>query len=258
MALRRQHFPEWTKVAGKALEHGATMATAATMRWNVAGKCQRPVNRLYVGSQAVKHSFDFTRATEINQSRFIDMEVRCRRCADCLRARRRHWARLAEREIAVSARTWLVTLTLTPDQQNKAYYAACLRLARSGIDFDGLDQETQFAERVAEIGPEITLWLKRVRKSSAAKLRYLLVVEAHKSGLPHFHLLLHEADVEHPVRYRTIVEQWKLGFGHAKLVAQGENRRFAHYVTKYLTKSFLCRARASQKYGRTDTVSTPQ
>ncbi|TXG98910.1 MAG: hypothetical protein E6R08_03530 [Nevskiaceae bacterium] len=252
MSAKRQHYAEWTRVAAKALNHGATMRTAATMHWNVAGRCQRPVNRVHVGSKVVKHSFDFKRSTEISESRFIDMEVRCRRCSDCLQHRRRYWARLAEREINVSARTWLVTLTLTPDQQNKAYYAACLRLARSAIDFDGLDPEQQFAERVAEIGPEITLWLKRVRKQSGAKLRYLLVVEAHKSGLPHFHLLLHEADVEHPVRKRTIVEQWKLGFGHAKLVAQGENRRFAHYVTKYLTKSFLCRARASQKYGKSE------
>lgn len=252
MALKRQHFREWTKVAGKALNGGATMATAATMTWNIAGRCQSPVNRLYVGSQAVKHSHDFSRSTEISQSRFIDMEVRCRRCTECLKHRRRHWARLAENEIATSARTWFVTLTLTPDQQTKAYYSACLRLAASGVDFDQLSPENQFSERVAEIGPEITLWLKRVRKESGAKLRYLLVVEAHKSGLPHFHLLVHEANALQPVRARCLMGQWRLGFSHAKLVAQDGNRRYAHYVTKYLTKSFLSRARASQHYGRAE------
>ncbi|MDT9597658.1 rolling circle replication-associated protein [Sphingosinicella rhizophila] len=150
---------------------------------------------------------------------------------------------------ATLGRTWFVTLTLRPEEHFKAYARACLRLSRDGIDFDRLSTDEQFAERVAEIGPEITLWLKRVRKQTGAKLRYILVVEPHKSGLPHFHMLLHEVSSAKPVAARAMKYQWQLGWWQGSLVDQSSTNRAAGYVAKYLTKSATARVRASRGYG---------
>lgn len=183
-------------------------------------------------------------------SHVLEMDVRCRQCVECLKARARHWKLRAQAEIkATEGRTWFGSITLRPEAHFMAMSRARLRLAAQGIDFDRLDAKEQFSERVREIGPEITLWLKRVRKESGAMLRYLLVVEAHKSGMPHFHVLIHEVRPEGPVRERTLREQWTLGFTKFNLVAQGVNT-VSNYVTKYLTKSAISRVRASKGYGQ--------
>lgn len=147
-------------------------------------------------------------------------------------------------------RTWFVTLTLRPDAHFKIASQARLRLAAQGEDFDRLDGATQFAERHREISREITLWLKRVRKESGVSLRYFLVAEAHKSGLPHYHAMVHEPCPDQPVRARTLSRQWTLGFSQCKLVAEGEEKRTASYVAKYLSKDAISRVRASQGYGQ--------
>src|SRR3546814_2282418 len=46
-------------------------------------------------------------------------------------------------------------------------------------------------------------------------LRYLLVVEPHDDGFPHFHILMHEQDS--PVRKALLEEQWRSGFSHWRL-----------------------------------------
>ena len=73
----------------------------------------------------------------------------------------------------------------------------------------------------------------------------LQVVEAHKSGLPHVHLLVHDKG---DTTYRRLTDTWPLGFAHAKLV---EGTAASRYVAKYLAKSALARVRASQGYGST-------
>ena len=150
---------------------------------------------------------------------------------------------------ATRGRTWFGTLTLAPQSHFEVVSRIRLRLAKRGEDFDTFPETRQFSERVHEIGKEITLWLKRVRKESAAKLRYVLVAERHKSGLPHFHLLVHEVCEDRPVAERTLRKQWHLGFSQFKLVAQGDETRTAGYVAKYLTKSALARVRSSVGYG---------
>lgn len=232
-------------------------------------------------------SHDFAHAKTISESRVLELDVRCRRCHACLEHRKLYWRALARNEIASSARTWFGTLTVCPDAQVQAQYRATLRLGKAGIKWAELDHEIQFAERVAELTPEITRWLKRVRKNASVDLRqkarsadlcsasrgqrcachrlhdyqvplrYLLVVEEHLGGgahhgLPHFHLLIHEPDEAFPVRKDMMQSQWRLGFAHFKLVpnARDDGYKFANYVTKYLTKSILCRARASLKYGQ--------
>jgi hypothetical protein len=156
---------------------------------------------------------------------------------------------------------------------------AFVRLAAQGEDFDAGDDASRFVHRHKECAKELTLWLKRLRAAAAedhrqsartaelceakrgakcschpisefrVPLSYLLVAEAHKSGLPHYHLLVHEHDESKPVRARHLKETWRLGFSDVKLVAQGEESRRAAYAAKYLTKSALARVRASVGYG---------
>lgn len=293
MVATVQHLERWQSVAARALDSGATpllprrypgderrprAVTPAKLRWNVAGKCSRPIYREYIGRKAMKltraplglhpppkqadlfrtnsAASPVERVDAAGPPHVIEMDVRCRQCPECLKARARHWRLRAEAECAATqGRTWFVTLTCRPAEHSKAYHLACHRLAAQGLDFDRLPRDEQFRERVNSLGPEITRWLKRVRKVSGAKLRYLLVVEAHKSGLPHFHMLLHEVDPAKPVRASVIQGQWHLGFSQSKLVAQDDNRA-ASYATKYLTKSSLTRCRASQGYGLTEGNTT--
>lgn len=180
----------------------------------------------------------------------VDLAVRCRKCAACLKARAYHWRKRAESETKAACRTWFGTLTLGPEGQFKAISRARSYLAAQGLDFDLLSPSDQFAERHRQISPDITRYFKRVRKQSGASFKYLLVAEAHKSGAPHYHVLLHErAD---PVRAAILKAQWRLGFCNWKLV---QDVRMAGYVCKYLAKSSLARVRASQHYGESDAVS---
>jgi hypothetical protein len=189
-------------------------------------------------------------------------------------------------ETATAARTWFVTLTLNPDEHSRAHYAACLRLARQARDFETLDAAEQFRERHNSISPWLTLWMKRVRKEAAtdhrqaarkaegcpatrgarcachpladfaAPFKYCLVAEAHKTGLPHYHLLISENDESRPLRSRHLKNQWRHGFSNVKLVAQEDRKRTVSYVCKYLTKSALARVRASVGYGQTPSGET--
>jgi len=102
-----------------------------------------------------------------------------------------------------------------------------------------------FKARADELGKEVTKWLKRVR-STGARFTYLMVVEAHKSGLPHVHLLIHD---QAATTYRALTAAWRLGFAHAKLVEGVSGPR---YVTKYLVKSMMARVRSSLNYGRSN------
>lgn len=108
--------------------------------------------------------------------------------------------------------------------------------------------DEQFVQRHKTIARWLTLWVKRVRKNSGAPIRYLLVCEAHKSGLPHYHMLLHERSPELQVRKRMLQAEWQAyGFTNCKLVEQDQHA--ARYVSKYLAKSALARVRASVRYG---------
>lgn len=149
-------------------------------------------------------------------------------------------------EYASSTRTWLLTLTNNPTRH--AHQLALVRryLAKQGVDYDGLDYGEQFALRAAEMGKEVTKFLKRLRKNSAAPFRYLAVTEMHQNGAPHVHLLLHEQDVARPLRKDMIQSCWHDGFSNAKLV---KDVRQAVYVCKYLSKTKVARVRASLKYG---------
>lgn len=175
----------------------------------------------------------------------VELEVACRSCEPCLRARSRLWAALAVAETRVWPRTWFGTLTLSPHESFRTLMEARQRARHRATPIEGESEQSQFTKHVNAIGPEIGKFLKRVRKNTGAKLRYLLVAEPHKSGLPHFHILIHEC--AGLVRYDDLKSQWLLGFSAWKLT----DHKSASYVCKYLSKSARARVRASQAYGAT-------
>lgn len=174
--------------------------------------------------------------------------VRCRKCPECLTHRSNLWAARACAEMKLARRTWFGTLTMNP-----AAHMRLLALARRRYrsqrceDFDKADASDQFKELALHGGQSVTKFLKRIRGKHASGIRYLLVVEPHKSGLPHWHLLIHEYG--EPISKRTLEAQWRSGFSHWRLVEDAAPAT-AFYVSKYLTKSSDARVRSSGRYGR--------
>lgn len=159
------------------------------------------------------------------------------------------WSARAMHEIRNSQRTWFATITVRPEEQYKFLVAALERRRRRASITDGLSDEEEFALRVTEAGKAITLALKRLRKDlgEARSMRYLLVAEQHKSGLPHFHMLIHESGAT-PIKKAQLDAMWPHGFTQFKLL--GDDLRAAWYVVKYLGKAQQARVRASLRYGR--------
>jgi hypothetical protein len=270
----------WLSTAQAAIDGGAEQTARSTLAWNIAGSCERPVHREIIGRTNTSTKVWIHRSRKAVDRYSIDLDTRCRRCGPCMRARAAYWRIAAMGETNKSVRTWFVTLTLSPASHSLMANRARLRLAqRCAGDFDALPEPDQFRERHNECAKELTLWLKRVRATAEidhrqsartgdgceatrgarcnchpladfnVPLRYLLVAEAHKSGLPHYHLLVHEALETRPVRARHLKSTWRLGFSDVKLVAQDEGNRHAGYAAKYLAKSALARVRASVGYG---------
>lgn len=102
------------------------------------------------------------------------------------------------------------------------------------------------------------LWVTENPCPKQARIRYVIVTEAHKAAevFPHYHILIHECD--HQLTADHIKDQWRsrIGFIDRKLV-KGEPEAML-YLCKYLTKSSLARVRASNGYGRNvQTISDP-
>lgn len=181
------------------------------------------------------------------KSRTVYVRVRCRKCPQCLDQKRRQWTARAIQEVRNASRTWFGTLTVGPDRRlwasAKADQLCRQRRAESLSSLTPIERTKAIA---AQLQPEVTRWLKRVRKQSKARFRYLLVSEAHEDGFPHFHLLLHE--MGQSITKRTLEAQWKYGFSNWRLVPAGDGKP-AMYVCKYLSKSAQTRVRASRDYG---------
>lgn len=236
--MRTKNYPRSQVATAIKSRYGEGRATLrpAVAHETAHGSCLDPV---FVTERGAKRYS----LKESGEALFFDHTYRCRKCENCLKFRSRQWAARACVETAMAKRTWLVTLTLAPESHWRLGLATASRLTKSAVSEASLSSHDLFKERLVEIGKEVTLWLKRTRER-AGPFRYLLVVEAHKSGLPHMHLLVHEVD--DPVTYRDLTEHWRLGFSHAKLV---QDTRGVRYVCKYLSKSALARVRASARYG---------
>lgn len=185
--------------------------------------------------------------TAAKPSRFVEMWVACRKCKNCLQRRAAMWRLRAIAEWRLSARTWLATMTLRPDAYVMLLSSARRRLDRGGTDWDGLPEHEKFCELEKEGFSNVQLWLKRLRKNTGSPIKYLSVTEAHKSGLPHWHLLIHEQREDKPIRHKSLSGSWHLGFDDYRLIADA---KAAAYASKYLSKTFSARVRASTKYGR--------
>lgn len=176
----------------------------------------------------------------------VEMAARCRKCAGCLEHRRRLWTARALQEVNAHARTWFGTLTIRPEDRFRLRLRADLKARKSGWEpLSEMAPNDAFKKIVDEHNREITLFLKRLRKNTGHRFRYLLVAEKHKSGDPHFHLLLHEQQGE--VRKSVLEQHWLLGFSSWRLV---RDARSAFYVCKYLSKDAQTRVRASVRYGQ--------
>lgn len=254
----------WERVnalALKAINAGATIVNPSRIDWDISGNCQSPYTaEIWGRPNAATHVINGVlvydkfiiggrgKRTKLS----INLSTRCRRCATCRRVRHNLWWHRAKWETTIAPRTWFGTLTLRPAAYNHALAQARLKDAKNGDDFEARSPDEQFALIHAQISPELTRTLKRVRKAcNHTRLRFILVCEAHKSGVPHYHLLIHETDPDNPVTWRQLDKGWRYGFSKWKLVTDPSE---VGYVTKYLTKSALARVRASERYGETPLV----
>lgn len=181
---------------------------------------------------------------------FVELIAACRRCEPCRRRRARLWAHKAMAEVERASRTWFATFTARPDEQYRWAGLASLARYEASAPFTAESEAIAFADVCAVASADITRYVKRVRKESAAPLRYLIVTERHKSGDPHFHAFVHEVDPAKPIRKAVLRAQWIHGFSRFKLLEPGEGRAAAWYLCKYLSKDLSSRVRASIRYGK--------
>lgn len=218
--------------------------------WDIAGSCQRPVTREHFARRDRGNVRELTWDPSQPAPLRLIMHAKCRKCADCLRLRRREWTVRALSETQAAQRSWFGTLTCNPEATFRMTVLVRRRLMRGGTEMERLSATERYRELCHEISQELTRYLKRVRKHSGAPLRYLAVFEAHKSGFPHLHVLLHETTLA-SVRKKVLDAHWiHMGFTHWRLVEAGGNPRAALYVAKYIAKDGG-RVRASIRYGKT-------
>ena len=226
--------------------------SASTLWWNASGRCCDPFTLTSVyrppekgDVRRVLGAVDKTYSGG-DHPIFLDVDLPCRKCVECLKAKAKLWASRAVTEIQAAHRTWFITLTLSSHEHFRVESECRMADDSNGQLFEQRSSADQFAKRCDVVGRDIQKWLKRLRKARPRSLRYLVVAESHKTGLPHWHMLLHETDPAQPVTKREIQSQWTLGFSQAKLV---ETTGTAWYVCKYLTKHGATRVRSSQHYG---------
>lgn len=246
--MRSPKDVEVRALARKAVEAGCKVHQRTLFEWDISADCENP----FVSEHSSEPCIPGNRDQRVRQSEYgtpmsVVIQTRCHKCPACLKARYWLWRLRACTELLTAERSWFGTLTLSPESHYIMRCRADLRLrSRSVLSFDGTDEDTDFRERHSEISKELTKWIKRVRKASGANIRYLLVCEAHESGLPHYHILMHQREGA-PLQKRQL-ECWGWGFTNFKLVDDAV--RTSGYVTKYLLKDARARLRASVLYGQ--------
>lgn len=221
--------------------HGSRSGT-----WDISGTCEKPVPVTH-HSRASGLAKNLRKGAKMPPGIELTMLTPCRQCEACLRYIAYFWRGRAQTEIQAAQRTWMVTFTCRPDFHVWIDHACATRER----NFWGQPPDKIFAARAKVFGEEVTKYLKRLRKQSKAKIRYLLIAETHDGlstsdfmrGRPHYHMLLHETETE--VSKRLIQAQWHHGFTDVKLADSGA----AWYVSKYITKAKQARVRASLRYG---------
>jgi len=231
-------------LAHKALLNGASRVSYNRIDWPIFGDCQ---NRFTQTFKCPPYLDPWGRKTKRDYAIYIDLHTRCRRCPKCLRHRAALWKARALAEYQGSVRTWFGTLTLRPDRQWHFRARAIQRASREGASFEAMSSDDQFKRVHAEISRELTKGIKRLRQNTQSPFKYLIVAERHKSGDPHYHLLIHERSASRPIRYAQLKSDlWREGFSNYRLVVADDNPA---YLCKYLGKDMAARVRASQNYG---------
>lgn len=247
--MRQKFLNDVRALAAKALAHGATRLSHSRIEWDISGDCSDSF-RTENFARPSRSKWGHPTVTVEPRNGEIPLEVviltRCHKCTNCLKTRQREWSWKTEMETRAAHRTWFGTLTLTPDAHYRALLQASAKAGIGGVEFDTLEPRDRFKRIEAEIWPELKLMLMRIRSAYGHPYRYVVVVEAHKSGLPHYHLLVHEVTANEPLKYSHLDGQWKLGFSKFRLVKSASEAR---YVCKYLSKSSLARVRPSLNYG---------
>lgn len=227
----------------KGLYNGLTQHTDVRYSWDISGDCMSPVVRELHSNPKNSNRFCWTKGD--SQPFQVALTVRCRKCAACLKRRRAVWTYRAKCEMTFSQRSWFGTITFRAEEHYRMRCEARAYLKTRGVNFEELTVDEKWMELQRIAANRITLWIKRVRKASKAKLRYILVAEQHKSGLPHYHIIVNEC--VGTVRHRDLADNWHDGFTNFKLVV---GTRPLSYVAKYLGKSNDARVRASLHYGK--------
>lgn len=247
MSQRLRHADYVRALMAHALAHGATRVHLNRVRWNMSENCEDPHTTYVIGrpGKDTGDKWGYITVTRTSaQPGTVELVTRCRKCAPCRKARSNLWRYRIKAETLSASRTWMGTLTLGPQHQ----FQMRSRARKKREDFDGLDEITQFKLVADQIRKEITLFLKRVRNNSnGVRFRYVVVCERHKSGLPHFHVLVHEPNLNGQIKWSTLTAAWRLGFSKFKLVDHIDG---ATYVAKYLQEDASSRVMASQKYGQ--------
>lgn len=235
------HADTLTALIKRGMASGLRRSGRISFEWDVSARCTAPVVLELFARGNRYRKFHYGGSSGDRESLRLTMTVPCRQCSYCLSRRSALWRARAEAETRFASRTWFATLTFRPEVHTAAYYAALSR-ARARAS-----EEDEFKLRCSGLGGELTKYLKRVRKNSGVPLRYLLVPERHKSGLPHFHALFHERDYLRPLRHAVLSDSYGLGFTKFKLV--DDNKAAVRYVCKYIAKEAAARVRASLSYG---------
>lgn len=247
MPRQLMHYDRMQRLVAHALENGGQRVSAVWFQWNTEGKCTMPVHRdLYSRPPKGRGEKWITVAPGKRAPLGLRLQTKCRKCDQCLKARAAFWRLRAQQEFIGAERTWFITLTFKPEEQFRLLEAARHNVAQGGGDFEMLPPKEQFARLVTQSGREVTKFLKRVRKNSGSRFKYLSVAEEHKSGKPHWHLLVFENDPFKPVRHSVLSAAWVLGFTQIKLAEE----KHGAYLCKYLSKSLSARVRASQGFGQ--------
>lgn len=235
-------------LAATALQYGADRPSLGLVVWHVGAICDDPQTIEVVGRGYGSRGFNVNPGTlAVTLS-----GLPCRKCPKCLRIRASLWRERAMKELALADRTWFCTFTLRPDVQHAVFMQELARKSAKGwLDSDFASEQKEFLLRCQGGLSLVTRFWKNLRKPQACeepiRIKYLVTCERHKSGLPHFHALIHERAGS--CTYRRLASRWtRYGFMKANLVAQ-ENKA-ARYVTKYIAKDMLgLRIHASQRYG---------
>lgn len=253
------HLDALKRLIKRAAAAGARQTALTRWEWDIAGSCEAPVTRELFARKDRGTSRDNPWAPGDDMPSTLVMHLKCRHCQDCKRLRRREWVLRSGVELSRSTRVWFGTLTLSPDAHFRCEVFARKRLLRGGTVWKRLRPETRYGETCQEIGAELTRYLKRIRKESGARLKYMVCFEKHRSGFPHLHMLVHEYIDGGSVKKRHLDEQWKLGFSHWRLIPPEEMGKAAMYVAKYITKDGG-RVRSSIRYGKPHVLrhSVPQ